>query len=78
MNISKYLQDPSGYFFHHLNKRVINTSSWLSTRLLRIMLTLKHIQHGKGVITFGRTYFNRRPLSTIILGDNVKFRSAFI
>ncbi len=77
MNLTKFSRDPSGYFFHHTRKRYIIITAWVSTHLLRIMLTLKNIPHGKGVISYGKTYFNRCPLSHIILGDNVKFRSSF-
>ena len=77
MNLSKFAKDPAGFLFHHIKKRRNNTFAIFSTLRLRIMLTLNNIPHGKGVSTYGRTYFNRRPLSRITLGDNVKFRSAF-
>lgn len=77
MGISKVFRDPSGYFFHHTRKRYLLASAFISTCLFRLMLRLKHVPHGRGVKTYGRTYIHRRPLSTIILGDHVVFRSAF-
>ena len=77
MKFTKIRKDPAGYFFYHLRKRTMMIRTFFTSILLKISLRLKHIPYGKGLVSHGTTHFHRNPLSTIIVGDNVAFRSAF-
>lgn len=69
--------DFRGNLFHYANK--IRLFLWMlySTIIVKLICVLKNINLAHGCIFFGLPIFRRKPYSTIVIGENCRFRSDF-
>lgn len=69
--------DFSGWAFDAIRNRRLKLMAWWYTRLTYLMANLKGIELGPGSKFYGKILLRRSPLTTIRIGKNGSFRSAF-
>jgi len=67
--------DINGLYFREFRKLRINAIKHFCSFFGRLYLFAAGIKFGKNLIFYGHPYFFRTPNSTIIIGNNVAFRS---
>jgi acetyltransferase-like isoleucine patch superfamily enzyme len=67
--------DWNGLFISKFRRTRLHYLRLYSTWIGKVNLISKNIQFGKYIVFYGKTYFYRAPFSTIVIGNNVEFRS---
>ena len=73
--VQKLRMDFSGSVFNTLRRNRLKLLKLFSTIVARTVLQLKGVQLGKGIHFFGIPYVHRKPLSSILIGNDCTIRS---
>jgi acetyltransferase-like isoleucine patch superfamily enzyme len=71
------LSDPTGYFALRIDTYLLLVQRSIFTSWVKMKMSLRRIRYGKGIAFYGNAIIRRFPGSSVIIGNNCRFRSSF-
>jgi acetyltransferase-like isoleucine patch superfamily enzyme len=76
--VTKFFRDPTGAFFNQLDNLRLAINRVCCNIIMKSVLALRGIKYGPKNDFYGIARFRRHYMSSIIVGNNCRFRSSFL